>query len=765
MFSSTRNVTIHDGEFQNLVYGDQVNYTVQGDTSRNSDDVLRLVTAKAAANAFYNAGQRFPPPNCHPGTRTKVLDQLNRWISNESKAERAYWLYGPAGVGKSAIAQNLCEQHAGKQLAAAFFFSRNDPSRDKLDPFVATIVYQILTSESLRDLIGPFIIEAIHLDPKVFERSFEHQSRKLILEPFLRVGPGDWGTFSDLVVIDGLDECVDIREQERLLTMIQEILSSIPQCRFVFLIHSRPEPRICQGFNHRRFGSLLGRLAIGDSDDTTRDIIKFLRDRFHALRRSHVALRHTDDSWPGEDVIHQLVRRACGQFIFVVTVVKYLESDDDSPLVRLKAILRIRTEDLPGSPYPDLDLLYHQILSTCHRRWEDVCQVLRVLITPDYYKPRLHDVEPTPASFKFGDYAYTYAPGQRSPMVIMNSLDLGPGELEVRLFRLHAVIGVPRHEDVDIHILHASFTEFLLDNARSGKYHVKPLTESEYFDYLAKAGLRLASIITSKYPLYHTSGDAQSFASSLPIWDAYACKLVPRVKHYLLRNCLLFCQRVTTPSKDLLTALNQFDPYPIVTILGMGAGRSLCHFVHVICTQWHQTVSWAKSLGARSPKMFVDHLKQFLHGVWIGYASKYPGNSKFHPFLLLQDYITQYWPKLYILILPTDSKRLLPPDWTIVSLTRSRLKKIYWKNDSVIQIGGDKEGLHALITYLSQSDILKLDPLTRWNRYLLRDLVEKRWRELGLPKGKYRYNWRTGWFAPTLDLFTWQSNEASRADV
>ncbi|EEB94092.1 hypothetical protein MPER_07157 [Moniliophthora perniciosa FA553] len=194
------------------------------DTPRNSDKVPKLVAAKAAANSFYNAGQRFPPPSCHPKTRTKILNRLNHWILNESKVERAYWLYGPAGVGKSAIAQNLCEQHAGGRLAAAFFFSRNDPSRDKLDPFVATIVYQILTSETLRGLLGPFINEAIQLDPKIFERSFEYQFRKLILEPFLRVGPGDWGSFSDLVVIDGLDECVDIRSQEILLAMIRENL-------------------------------------------------------------------------------------------------------------------------------------------------------------------------------------------------------------------------------------------------------------------------------------------------------------------------------------------------------------------------------------------------------------------------------------------------------------------------------------------------------------------------------------------------------------
>ncbi|KAJ7799789.1 hypothetical protein B0H13DRAFT_1470733, partial [Mycena leptocephala] len=50
----------------------------------------------------YNSAESFPQPRCHPETRTKILEDLYRWATEASAVRPIYWLYGPAGAGKSA---------------------------------------------------------------------------------------------------------------------------------------------------------------------------------------------------------------------------------------------------------------------------------------------------------------------------------------------------------------------------------------------------------------------------------------------------------------------------------------------------------------------------------------------------------------------------------------------------------------------------------------------------------------------------------------
>ncbi|KIK51962.1 hypothetical protein GYMLUDRAFT_114670, partial [Collybiopsis luxurians FD-317 M1] len=48
----------------------------------------------AVAGAAHDAEQRFPPPNCHPGTRTQILEILRNWVNDSTKTAPIYWLYG-----------------------------------------------------------------------------------------------------------------------------------------------------------------------------------------------------------------------------------------------------------------------------------------------------------------------------------------------------------------------------------------------------------------------------------------------------------------------------------------------------------------------------------------------------------------------------------------------------------------------------------------------------------------------------------------------
>ncbi|EEB96115.1 hypothetical protein MPER_04805, partial [Moniliophthora perniciosa FA553] len=123
MFSHAKNFKVHGGHF-NVVSGDQTNHTYANDPLRTLWKVIEKV------GAGHDSEMRYPPPKCHPNTRQKTLTTLHEWVKNKDSAP-VFWLYGPAGAGKSAIAQTFAE-HGERDgfLASSFFFSRGNALRN-----------------------------------------------------------------------------------------------------------------------------------------------------------------------------------------------------------------------------------------------------------------------------------------------------------------------------------------------------------------------------------------------------------------------------------------------------------------------------------------------------------------------------------------------------------------------------------------------------------------------------------------------------------
>ena len=135
---------------------------------------MKLLRQYIAPGAFHNSEERYDPPKCHPHTRKAVLKKIEDWVKDANKVALFLWLCGPAGAGKSAIAQTIAELLAkAGLLAAAFFFSRNAAGRNDKAPLVATLVYQLVTSIPE---IRVHVLEALEVDPALFSRSIEAQT-------------------------------------------------------------------------------------------------------------------------------------------------------------------------------------------------------------------------------------------------------------------------------------------------------------------------------------------------------------------------------------------------------------------------------------------------------------------------------------------------------------------------------------------------------------------------------------------------------------
>ena len=207
---------------------------------------MELLLKASSPGAFHNSRERFDLPKCSPNTRVAVIAKIMDWIIGKVGWDRfIMWLYGPAGAGKSAIAQTIAEMcYAFGSLLASFFFSRSDPKRNNDTSLAATLAYQIaLKIPQSRKLIE----RVVENDPAIFQQTFQAQFNALILEPPMHLSKT--AILRDiqvpyLIIIDGLDECNGPNVQRHILDTISdsEALSrSQSSVRLIFLFSSRPE--------------------------------------------------------------------------------------------------------------------------------------------------------------------------------------------------------------------------------------------------------------------------------------------------------------------------------------------------------------------------------------------------------------------------------------------------------------------------------------------------------------------------------------------
>ncbi|KAJ7794496.1 hypothetical protein B0H14DRAFT_122397 [Mycena olivaceomarginata] len=89
---------------------------------------LYILRRAAASDAFHDSAERYPQPRCHAETRVEILKDLWNWTSETDPSSTVLWLHGPAGAGKSAIAQSFCQNLAEKRSARGQFFLQKGAS-------------------------------------------------------------------------------------------------------------------------------------------------------------------------------------------------------------------------------------------------------------------------------------------------------------------------------------------------------------------------------------------------------------------------------------------------------------------------------------------------------------------------------------------------------------------------------------------------------------------------------------------------------------
>ena len=379
------------------------------------------------------------------------------WIRDftNPQSPRFMWMYGPAGSGKSALAQAIAEicEREGITIAS-FFFSRTVSERNNERSLISTLVYQIYLAIPE---ISNFITNAVDHDPTVLSRSLDAQIRALLVEP-LSFGPLQ--LTPKLILIDGLDECLNPKAQKCILQALAAAAAQLNNS-VRFLVASRPEQTIRTSFNAPTLSRITMGVPLDELYKPDADIKTFLTSKFSEIRDNHPSGAFLPEIWPPEGVVDTLVTKSSGQFIYASTVMKFIESHHHRPSDRLKIVLGV-SKSGDDAPFAKLDAVYRHVLSNIppYNR-EKVIEVLAFLIlTPS-----------APKSVFFDNMGVFY---DYLPRTVERVLRYEHGDLYIYLLDMQSIVRVPEPSTqyVELRFYHASFSDFLLDESRSGEYFI-----------------------------------------------------------------------------------------------------------------------------------------------------------------------------------------------------------------------------------------------------------------------------------------------------
>lgn len=400
--------------------------------------------------------------SCLEGTQTATLQSIQDWIQDDEEPAM-YWLNAMSGTGKSTIARTIAKTLVSERnnaqpsnvkcsLAASFFFSKGDDSRNTAQHVLTTIA-RCFTFH--RPDVTKLVAEACAELDNIMSRGFSGLWDVLIekLPKFveaskaMRKTPERW-----IVVIDALDECqdtsgLDIRHMlERFSQCNAHLNNDLLQIRF--LVTSRTENHIERAFGRLKTNSfrkeMLQRINVVGLNR------KMLWDNDIAIYL-HVNLRRIaeekfsppDEEWPGNDAIEELAKKSQGLFIYAATCCRFLER---LARQRLEILLKDTNDKIIDDPTPQGQLfkIYGQVIkaSMDNDKWmEDERHDLRDIL---------------------GSLIVLAEPVSIHVLNLLLPRQEDLGSLGERMGDFQSVIHVPKDKDTPVTIHHLSFHNFLV---------------------------------------------------------------------------------------------------------------------------------------------------------------------------------------------------------------------------------------------------------------------------------------------------------------
>ena len=463
-----------------------------------------------AKRAAYNAKSRAGRRSCTAKTREKILADLVAWAADAGDTS-VYWLNGMAGTGKTTIAFTFSQiLDSIRALGASFFCSHFDTDSSNADLIFPTLAYELARHSTAASIA---LLDALKKDRNVGHKSMRDQFLNLIVTPTKAASDGVSTPRPLVVVIDALDECDDQSDVSDVLAIIRQYSSILP---LKFFITSRPERQI-QNIFHQEGASRYSKFILHEieKDIVSADIAIYAREELAIIAKRRMA-GTPNSGWPPEDRLNTLVRLSGTLFIYAATACKYV-GGGGSIVERLEDVTTDVSPNSPNSDTSALDDLYGRILSDAFRvanarEKDEIQKVLRAVIS----------VRPPLSINGLGEL-----------------LKIKAENVSEALSFLHSVVYIPENTTLPISTFHASFTDFITTEKRSG-IHFLEASKSHHMLGLHCLGLLQSSLVENICQLEGLPGSL-----NVDVQDVPPSTVKDQISEALMYACVNWASHVT----------------------------------------------------------------------------------------------------------------------------------------------------------------------------------------------------------------------------
>ena len=413
------------------------------------DAVQPTIKLPMTETALYDSEANYNIPLCQQGTRVGILNRITAWINNIT-SETIFWLYGPAGTGKSTISRTLANDlfNTG-QLGASYFFKRGEKDRSGTAQFFPTIASQLIDTTPTFETCLRKSLE-MPGNAKVENKSLEKQFNTIILTPLSMLSDKS-GILTRIIVVDALDECEPYEHIAEILSLFSQ-LKGLRKVRLrVFLTCRSTNPidtfEDLENKDLKDKKTTYPRLALHEDDAAKADISAFLEKSFADIK---IKGKITKDPWPDPKDLDRLVSLAT----------------NPSPLFIYAATLRRFVYDSKGRKSPEKQLKLW--LDQCDSNTSQLNQIYMPILRQVLLGSDKEGEEEDPLDIEdqsqlqqiLGSIVFFATPLPALGLAALLKID----EVDVNrwLRNLHAVLNVPSDPNASVRLLHKSFSDFLL---------------------------------------------------------------------------------------------------------------------------------------------------------------------------------------------------------------------------------------------------------------------------------------------------------------
>ncbi|KAG8721191.1 hypothetical protein FRC09_008286 [Ceratobasidium sp. 395] len=252
---------------------------------------------------------------CLKGTRKQIIQNIQGWALDETGSPPLYWLYGPAGCGKSAVATSISKLLSkGGTLAGSFFCRRDNEYLRQPENVISQLAHSLAYK---CPAYRAKLVEALRNDPNLPQSPTKPRYRGLIASPLQSIEQGAEPS-TLVVIVDAIDESGTAETRRVLMKCLLKLSRLVHWLKI--LVTSRPNDELRNLIELEQEHTYTRNLFEEDAD---RDIATYIQARLNSIKETGRA------QWPNYNDTEGLSARSNGLFIWARTACNLIENSDD----------------------------------------------------------------------------------------------------------------------------------------------------------------------------------------------------------------------------------------------------------------------------------------------------------------------------------------------------------------------------------------------------------------------------------------------------